>query len=446
MIYRKDNHLQQYTQQKRKKSLQQFRAGIKLHSIDSLETEVKNTSIYNQLTPKQQLKFIDNCHQIMHFILSENYMKYWGNVDKYSSISIKRDKIKKLLGSQFQDVLRVLEELGYIHINKLYYYNREPKTDGLRASSYTRRYALTDKAKQLSFIKVDIITSSIKKKIIAYKHKHMETLLSNDMHVQMLWNLYHLDYTGVKIIKTNWKSKRQRNFFNKAFKDLKRFQKKSFLDFISDVSFFYSPSSYGRVYNYFTSLPKEYVKGLTHKDGSKLEEIDGKAFQPMELSLIYCEETGSDIYKEFEHGDWYEKLALHGKDTFPELYKLFQSNRKEFKVRIISECFYMNYSGMEGAKLFKSKYPDWSKWIIDRKHKYGYKALSHIAHIEESNIFIKGLYKEMGDKYWYTTRHDSALIKEQEYDIFKETLIKLMEERFTFVPDGFFKNRFDKDE
>jgi hypothetical protein len=116
-------------------------------------------------------------------------------------------------------------------------------------------------------------------------------------------------------------------------------------------------------------------------------------------------------------------------------------SRDEIKLKIIADAFYSNqwFKTKEFLEIVSNKYPDFVKYITYFKDCHGYKKLSQQGQSREANIFIDGVYSEIGDKFAVSV-HDSILVKSEEVDYFNRVLVGLMQKNHPFVNPELFEN------
>jgi len=415
-----------------------------LNSLIGLNKLVQNTKEYKrQKRPTAKSLLIDRCNFVIDCINSSNRHKKGIKAD-FEPVPIHSNTLIIYLGRNYKAILNLLKRLDIITVNDSYLSTLEAlkrsENNETQVFPESKKYSLTKKALKMDLDKVGVLSKATERRLKKHKEEHIKQYVKHPIHAKVLNNLNQVKYEG-DVITLNWKSEEQSLYYQKSFKDLKRWNKKPLDKLILDHNFYYAPSKYGRVYHSLATLPKAYFERLTHKDGSKLSEIDLRQAQPFIIALMYSKASNDTmILKDFINQDWYKLVSEFCKrNGFQSLGDLYDTNRGEFKKTIIADAFYSPSNRKRPMQVLKQMYPSFAQWIIDYKTKHGYKAISQNAQNVEASIFVWGLFKDLNDEFCIT-KHDSILVKTTEVKYFKQKLIKIMQDKFTFVDPEAFNN------
>jgi len=415
-----------------------------LNSLIGLNKIVQNSKEYKkQKRPTAKNLLIDRCNFVIDCINSGNRHKK-GEKANFEAVPIPSTILRAQLSDKYKDVINLLKRLDIITVNDSYLSTLEAikRSENTETPVYpeSKKYGLTKNALKMDLDKVGVLSKATERRIRKYKEEKHKQHLKEPIHAKLINNLSQVKYKGEEII-LDWKSEEQSLYYQKSFKDLKRWNKKSTDKLILDHNFYYAPSKYGRIYHSLATLPKAYFKQLKHKDNSLLSEIDLRQAQPFIIALMYCKASNdTNILNDFINQDWYKLVSEFCKlNGFQTLGNLYDTDRPEFKKTIIADAFYSPSNRKKPMQVLKKMYPDFAQWIIDYKTKHGYKAISQNAQNVEASIFVWGLFKDLNNEFCIT-KHDSILVKTTDVEYFKQKLIKIMQDKFNFVAPGVFEN------
>jgi len=415
-----------------------------LNSLIGLNKLVQSSKEYKKKKhPTAKNLLIDRCNFVIDCINNGNRHKK-GEKANFEAVPIHSNTLTIYLGNNYKTTINLLKRLDIVTVNDYYISTveaiRRSEKNETQVFPESKKYGLTKKALKMELDKVGVLSKATERRLKKHKEEHIKQYVNHPIHKKILNNLSRVKYEGEEII-LKWRKEEQSLYYQKSFKDLKRWNKKPIDKLILDHNFYYAPSKYGRIYHSLATLPSAYFERLKHKDNSLLSEIDLRQAQPFIIALMYCKASNdTTILNDFINQDWYKLVSEFCKlNGFQALGDLYDKSRKDFKTTIIADAFYSPSNRKKPMQILKKMYPDFAQWIIDYKTRHGYKAISQNAQNVEASIFVWGLFKDLNNEFCIT-KHDSILVKQTEVEYFKQKLIKIMQDKFNFVAPGVFEN------
>jgi hypothetical protein len=451
-----------------------------LKSLNGLNDLVKETDYYkNKLKPTDKGLLIDKTNIVINHIINGN-RNIW-SIDYFQPIPLNAEILKKQLGRNYKEIISLLIDLDIIETDNKYLTaltaTKITKQTNYKITAQSKNYGLTSTAKAMEIVKVGVLTKRIEKKIIETKESELnEYLKDKKVHSKIINNLKYLTFTisdlqvALELVKLNNETEidHYTDCFN-ALQDLNNITGVN--EFKTSLNFFYSANNkVGRVYHYYTTIPKQYRHHLRHSDGSRLVELDLKNSQPLILMLLYFKavthtisdipttkstNVNSDILYWFDTNkeNLIKTIAPTETDFImltAELNMLFEemvngtfyssisddmldeTSYKELKVNVLKSFYsYPNDKLSETETIIKNAYPYFFKFIRLIKKERSNKELSHLAQIYESSIFIDKVFTELDINMFAVPVHDSILVKENDLHVVKKIITEAIVDTFS---------------
>lgn len=483
-----------------------------LKSVNGLNIAIQQTELYKSKRPTAKKILIDRCNFLINSIVDGNRHKW--NVSDYEAVPLNREILKQQLGNREYTVIKdLLSNLGYINIGieyispfKAAWLNKNRIEYGLypNVKTESKKYSLTDKAKDKGIVKVGVLSPKTESRLLKYKSSLLKTYLKDkQIHSKIIFNLTELHFQNDKAVNIyneytlNNDNLEQALYYQNTFNVLKKMNTYSIAEnFINCQDFYYTQSKLvNRVFHYYSTIPKQYREFLKHKTGGQLAEIDLKNSQPFIIVMNYInglfaphnilnEKTkkspnieidkmkgkgGKGKGKEIDgicgaksfldldtqnlldsvlNGTFYKVVAEHGlKQGNKDYYNLYLNDYSTFKGKVLGEGLYFNLIPKdkikESERYLLDMYPNFMEWVRKTKSKKGYKSISINAQITESDLFINDLFLSLEhEKHFAVPFHDSIIVKADEVNFYLDRLINIFENRFEMLDKEQIKKLF----
>lgn len=381
---------------------------------------------------------LPKCEYIIHKICSEKYKDYYSTKGIRLNFKTLRDILGRGMDSKNNNILRLLQEWGFIQIVQKFKGSIQSSSYKLTEEYDNRKMSLCQKFPQRAN---DFITKIWKHQVSIYEN-HPVMKYTMDMLEQHLT----LNKDTLQEQKDKYPDY---DFLIDHYPDLDipdDFQLKN-IDSIDHtiwgiiVRDFYckEDSKGGRIYHNISNLKREYRKYL-QLDGQHLVELDISNSQPFfSLPLFKQYFAGQELPKDFysfkEHainGTLYEVIAEEA--GMMELYKIDPQAFKHDK--FFGGIWYLEGWKMTGrvAKAFKKLFPDLFEALQNFKegtHKTFPVALQTL----ESTVIIHTIARQMyDDGYIFLTLHDSFFVKGKDVDAFKSKIETVCQRELGVIP------------
>jgi len=465
---------------------------MRIKSIQGLSQSIKRTEFYKSKRPTAKPVLIDRCNFVINSIWQGNM--HYKDIADFESVPLHSAILRANLGHDSEKIIKLLKDLNYIEVDHKYIsqYSADKQNTALigsgllpKAKAESKKYSYTLKAKSKGNINSKIVTPKIEKRILAYKTNLIKSYLKDSqIHRKIFFNLSELHFDldkGKKALKkfldTN-PSESKIKHYKQSFQTLKRLNDcKTLDDYLKVESFYYMQSKVvGRVFNYYSSIPKIFRKCLIHESGESLTEIDLRNSQPFIIVMHYLMKKESEQhqnrpFKGFKgkerkgnrgiccaesrgtkkdetllntvlNGSFYaENRVFFYEKGEKELADLFYSDYKEFKKIVLAKGLFYTLLPLKNIKLpeqfLRLNYPDFWTYIRDEKRRNGFKTISIQAQKKESDIFIRDLFLCLDHgKHFAVPNHDSILVKKSEADKFVNLLMRLLKNKFPSLTDS----------
>jgi len=439
-----------------------------LYSIPNLHKAVQSTGLYNSKRPSEKQVLIDKCNWFIHSIVEGN-KQHW-DLFNYKPVPLSKEILKDVIGrTEYLNVKDLLEELGYITVDNKYssasfikLYNDSRVSNGKKALELqptSKKYALTDKAITTGILKVGIITSRMRTKIRKYKDEKINQYINDPVHNKILNSITKIKFNphhtkALNNLKNSQGITDKDKYHREAYTELQELNSlNSIAEYAQSDSFYYTQSkNVNRVFHYYSTVPKAYRESLQLKSGGNLSEIDLRNSQPLIIALNYLKingkNDGSNLLKDVLSGGFYKAVAdkAHANNDI-DTYNLFADDYSKFKAQVLGQGLYFNYipdlnkiKPMEAYLM--ELYPNFMRYIRNKKRTNGYKIISIEAQLVESSIFINGLYNRLKINDIAIPVHDSIVIPTDKEQYFLGKLVESFKSVFPYLPENNIKALF----
>lgn len=452
-----------------------------LKSINKLHRLVEQTDLYKSKIKRSDRELlIDKSNLIIDTIVRGNRHCY--GIQDYEPVNLNNEILRTQLGTNYKEILCMLIDLDIIQTDNSYMSTsiakRLTSTTNRTYFAKSKSYGLTDSAKKMDIKNVGVLNERTIKRINKHRINIIKSYLKdNEIHAKIIYNTTNLYFNltdeeqalGNIIIDNDT----QFNHLSQIFKDLLNLNTlKTTDDLMRSNNYFYNANNkVGRVYHYYTTIPKYFRKQLRHTDGTKLAEIDLRNSQPLILGLIFRQAILNEATPNFLINNtyintsvlkWFDANKTKLVDVNPTVireldallkelfegtfYKTIQNkatelgvslgaNIDEIKKEILKTFYKINSKVGPGEcqdptceltteDVISSIFPNFIKFIRRIKSERHYKELSHIAQIYESQIFINRTFPNLKHaKDFAVPIHDSLIVKVTEIDYYKDLLI-----------------------
>ncbi|WP_026837008.1 hypothetical protein [Gillisia sp. JM1] len=441
-----------------------------LYSIPQLHKVVQSSDLYKskiKRTDKDIL--IDKFNWVIHSIVQSNRHKA-NTLFQSQPVPLHREILKSMLGkAEYIKITRELVELGYITIDHNYtstaflkLYNNNRIAEGKKALPHlkpsSKKYALSDKALNEGIVKVGVLTSRMRIKIRKYKTEKIKKYSNDKIHSKILNSITKVEFNPnhTKAIETINKYvgvTDKDKYYNEVYHELQELKQINSVNQLAESDFFYYTQSenVGRVFHYLSTIPKPFRESLQLKSGGKLSEIDLKNSQPLIIALNYLKDTNqtnTKLLNDVLSGNFYNAVAQQAlKNNDVDTFNQFSENYSKFKANVLGKGLYFNYipnpndvKPME--RYLMELYPNFMKYIRNKKRVKGYKIISIEAQLIESSIFIDGLYSQLNKTDVAIPVHDSIIVPTENEGYFLDKLIYIFKQTFPYISNGHIKELF----
>lgn len=426
-----------------------------LHSIDGLHTAVKQTDYYKGKGEKMKPVLLDKVNFLINAIDLGN-RHHW-ELSEYKPVPLHRDLLRKMLGRyEAENIINLLQEINILQVNHSYtstgYANQLIKK-GVKSKPESKKYGLTDTAKTMQIIKVGVLSERMEKKILKYKKELINHYLKDHViHSKIIHHLTNLRFNphhpeALKALNKADTTTDQGKYFQDTYQALQEMNEYNFISQYTECPHFYYTQSknVNRVFHYYSTIPKPYRESLTLKDGTPLAEIDLRNSQPLIIGLNYIRsrkgkltDTDTNLLNDIIGGNFYKRIADHAQlNEDAELYDLYHTDYTKFKATILGQGLYFQYLPLESIKnaekYLLELYPDFIRYIREKKRIKGYKTVSIEAQQIEASIFIDGLFKDLTDQEFAVPVHDSVIVKSGEAHQYLNKLVYIFRRKFPLL-------------
>ena len=407
---------------------------------------------------------IDKVNIVVHNMLMFNKHE-WIKENKTHSVKLHTDILREQLGGGYSVFMNMLMELNIIK-----------KTKNYVKGSHSNHYAFTDYAlNNFEIIKAGVFCKKTEEKLRNYKNKFLQSIVKDPVHRKILYSLTDIYFID-KEIDFSDKTESEKKYHIDSRAELLKSNKFTKLQDYIDSSFYYiTDKKGGRVYNTFTTTPKEYRRNLRSKDNKQLVELDMISCQPNILASMYINAVKFKRNNlSMQHKDKYVNeildnnrniinniiynnnivLCCTNKMQLEELNVLVHNltNDKFYKEltpiiekrgikdnvkKFVYKVFYGVYTDKlsKEEEVFNEVYPCFLIYIRDVKkqlsklskiNKWGYsgnKLFSWIVQNKESNIFIRNFFSKIKEGTFAFPVHDAIVCKVEDAEKLKEQLV-----------------------
>jgi hypothetical protein len=420
-----------------------------LNSIEGIHEAVKATNYYKSKGDKMKPVIIDKVNFFLNAINSGNL--HHQDLFQFTPVPLHSKILRNMLGRyEAENIINILQEMDIIQVNHSYEIGKESK-----------KYGLTDNAKNFKYTPVGVLSERMEKKILNYKNNLFNYYLKDKkIHSKIINNLTKLSFNpdnqkALTALNQNEKGTNKDKYYNNTYEALKEMNGYTSINqYIKCSNFYYTQShKVNRVFHYFSTIPKAFRESLTLKDGTLLADLDLKNAQPLIMGLNYLKSkrwyTTSDkmLLNDLLSGNFYNKIAEHAKNKGDlEFYNLFTNDYGEFKATVLGQGLYYHYVPLDiiknAEKYLRELYPDFMKNLREKKRVTGYKSVSIEAQQIEASIFIDGLFSQLDNDQFAVPVHDAVLVKSDEVEKFKIKLINIFRSKFTLLTHEQVQNLF----
>jgi hypothetical protein len=420
-----------------------------LNSIDGLHTAVKQTNYYKSKGDKIKPILLDKVNFILNAIWLGN-MHHW-ELSQFKPVPLHNKILRNMLGRyEAENIIKLLQEMDVIQVNHSYIIGKESK-----------KYGLTDNAKTFKYIQVGILSGRMEKKILNYKNDLLNYYLKDKIiHSKIIHNLTKLSFNpatpkALTALNQNEKGTDKDKYYKSTYQALQEMNGYTSINqYIKCSNFYYTQSKkVNRVFHYFSTIPKPYRESLTLKDGTLLAEIDLKNSQPLIIGLNYLNgkamhtTTDKMLLGDILEGNFYNRIAKHALNKGDlEMHNLYTSNYGKFKATVLGQGMYFNYVPLEAVKnaetYLMGVYPDFMKYLREKKRVNGYKSISIEAQQIEAGIFINDLFTRLDNNHFAVPVHDSIIVKSNDVNQFLIKLIDIFRSKFPLLSRQQVQNLF----
>jgi len=393
-------------------------------------------SLNNLSRRVDKLNFYDKCNWLITVIARKNFAIN-KTYDKY--VEIHSGLLKKYLGTEYyKTIIETLNSLNLIEVNPSYSTGRNSKSFRLRPDAI--KVITTDIIRNKQFERrLNRLSEAEYKEVV--KNPVFKKILYNTAQLQLLNEQFYF----VQQLMPDRKYEEVNGYLNDISEPFNEFQMKRYEDYYkgfralnntsTPLEVYKSPlcfrptlSEYGRVYHIAASIPKHIRTCMRTKDNELIWEVDMSSAQ---LSLLVMEwlkelKTASISINKPLKEEIDLCLYLLNKGGF---YKHIQDNSKVFremeysllKLNIL-KTLNKRYYPSELLSELKRLFPFFIDFIIKKKTP-DHKIVSHIGFKAESAIFIDE-YMALPKNIFALPIHDCILVKEENTEMVKESLIK----------------------
>ena len=208
-----------------------------LNSVEGLHTAIQGTNYYKTKRPTAKPILIDRCNFVINAIVQGNRHNW--NVKDYGSVPLHRDILRAQLGCRENlTIINLLKDLDYIKVDDSYisqsYANKLNKKRVFAGQicnvfAESKKYSLTDKAKEYGIVHVGVLSEKSVKRFLKYKANLLRHYLKDtQIHSKIFYNLSNLyfNYEGAKKVHkeytTDNTNKDQSEFYDVSYNALKK--------------------------------------------------------------------------------------------------------------------------------------------------------------------------------------------------------------------------------
>lgn len=458
-----------------------------LLTIEGVGEQIKEHPYYLSKRGSYRTKFLNKITLVFHQILNSNASRGITDLNEFKDVSLSSEILKDLCGNKeyykIKDIL--INDLKLIECTKETYLFPNKKTkgngnttinqtrheQGLESlSGFTKRYALTNKAKSLGkVVKVGLWDKRLQRLIKEAKIKKIAKYEKNPILKTILHNSYDvyfdkevIDKAHQDLIESGTKSREELDYYDNVrnnLLDYSKYFKRSKV--ITSNGFFCEYSTKergGRLHYPITSVPRVFMPAIRVRGGAKLYELDAKNCFPLILVLTYAEKNGFDLNNLREDDEYIINSVLTGtyyntiadecdKYGYKYLKDLYYKDKAEFKKIALSTLFAPYISKSNRLKdndvefqdrcnmltVMENIFPNFCKYMMNYKRKFKYQLFSIQSQVVESDIFIReffALNETPGLDNFAIPRHDSILTIKENVERYRILLAEIFKKKF----------------
>lgn len=426
-------------------------------SIITLEESLSKDTTYKAIS-KQYGKdlYYDKCNWLITRIIRTQLKSEKGLNEL---VNIHTDTLKLFLGNRYyQKVIKTLTELEIIYVNKIY-----------SAGNFSYSYALKKKLGNKELVEVGTRNKSFREKLKKQGVKEYQQVVQDKVLYKVLVNTTRLLLTNKRfgyieefspLLTSNLKGNSDRGEYDDNeyviiwyddnvqlrvskyeayFKSFRLLNETTNPKDLMNLTVYFSPTinKLGRVYHIGASIPRLVRECFVTKNKEPIWEIDMASAQPTILILEWLNTLKEKQRLTSEEKEEYQKyydLIIRG-----ELYayvKEYSRNLKNLEYGKMKKAILttLNSEHNKTPLYFDLKhlFPLFMSWIDQMKNDKGYKAVSHLGHRTEANIFVE-VYKQLPDELFALIIHDCILTTEPQTLKIKELLMKRLKSLYPNV-------------
>lgn len=401
-----------------------------LYSLKNIHKIIKESDLLKSAITDRSKNLLIDKH---NYIISSIIINAFNSDEENTFVNLYSQRLKRILGDKYSQILTNLESLKIIEINNRYSVKRFTK-------SYRLNKNITDKH---TIDKVGVLTANFRKKlrsellksnrspVIKKIMKHTSNLkFINDVGQYITYKHLHrieLEIEKRPIPKKGEYSDSSVFRYKEISEALTKFNSYKSIDAFHNDNIFFTPTiaESGRIYHFVSSIPRTIRQCLRTKKDELIYEVDMASAQPSLLILewikslyssnnIQGEAESKMLLKLLYEGNIYKYISEHS-SYFNSL------EYSDLKKKILSTLYGKDNKSNENKEL-KRLFPNFLKWINNTKKEYGYKSVSLIGQKAEADIFVS-VYKELNIKTFALIIHDSILTTEENIEEIKRQLI-----------------------
>lgn len=432
---------------------------MELFTIQFLDKLLIENKIITNLQSQSELAFYDCCNWLIGVIVRKNIAL---DADYGNFVNIHSSTLKRVIGRNYKQKIKALEQMNIIHVNHHYSGDR-----------FSKSFSLTEAAIKLGIVKRAILSRRFSNSLQNYMQDRFNKIYSNPLNRKLLDNLSRLRMKGefddyvLNVLDTPSRNQFRIQRYDVYFNSIYQFDKNTKAEYVFNTPIAFEPSisRHGRLYHPGASIPKFIRRLLSTDKDEPLYEIDMSSAQLSLLMLhwlsihLYVGEESKDFQEEY---DLCKSLVLSGGIyQYINDHSIYcnKKNYSDLKLEILSTLNAKFYPS-EMNKILQRLFPNFMSYINHLKRKSGNQKVSQIGHSLEALIFVE-VYKEIDPKVFsliihdciLTTEHYTLQIKEMLENRVKEVFPDILANtdsmpglfkisRVSFTDDEFSKNQF----
>ena len=407
-------------------------------SIQGLESLLETHSTYSSIVNSHSKRlFYDKCNWFISHIIREQLRseKRLGEL-----VNIPSKTLKKHLGNNYGDVVKVLLDLKIVYQNKKY-----------ASGKFSMSYAIKKGLDETDLISVSVTSKAFSKKLESLalsglndikKDYVLNKINRNTLRLLVTNNpiYFRLDfpsnYKEMKVGAIMWRDDHVQDRLNRYEAYFKAFKTLNNSDSVKDLCLlpiYFEPriNNLGRAYHLAASMPRLIRAICVTKTNELIYEVDMASAQPSLLMLEWLKSIQDINTKETKkcldlviNGGIYSYIKSHSKQLNEMDYR---SMKKSILTTLNAE-----YKPTKLYKELVKLFPDFMEWVDTIKRQGDYRKVSHIGQSAEANIFIN-VFKDLPEDMFSLIIHDCILTTEPKTKLVQDRLIARTKEIYCDV-------------